>query len=249
MRQVSRSDPALSGWIEGGHRGHTQSRTQPPSPSQDDLLSAEEPEARGDHLDRVPGRLQARHPDPQEDGHWRPGEARPGPGPEPGQGHAQEEVALRPRTPRAQANRQHPPPRFDQACRVSVGSGLLWGQASNAVLVRHLSGGGLVGCGRARHDCVEEALMPKYVIEREIPNAGKLTAAERRDVAKKSCSVLRTLGPDITWVTSYVTADKIYCVYIAPSEDLIREHARQGGFPANKISEVTSVIDITTAEG
>ena len=95
----------------------------------------------------------------------------------------------------------------------------------------------------------EEATMPKYVIERDVPGVGKKTAAELRDVAKISCGVLHTLGPEITWVTSYVTGDKIYCVYIAPGEDMIREHARQGGFPANRISQVSAVIDRATAEG
>ena len=90
--------------------------------------------------------------------------------------------------------------------------------------------------------------MPKYVIERDLPGAGKLGPAELRDVSKKSCGVLHNLGPDITWLQSYVTADKIYCVYIAPSEEMIREHAKQGGFPANKISKVTAVIDPSTAE-
>jgi Protein of unknown function (DUF4242) len=90
--------------------------------------------------------------------------------------------------------------------------------------------------------------MPKYVIEREIPAAGKLTSAELQGISAKSCGVLRALGPSIQWVESYVTDDKIYCVYIAPSEALIREHARQGGFPANKVSEVRRMIDPTTAE-
>ena len=90
--------------------------------------------------------------------------------------------------------------------------------------------------------------MPKYVIERDLPGAGKLTPAELRGVSQKSCGVLRNLGPEITWVQSYVTGDKIYCVYIAPSEELIREHAKQGGFPANRISQVTAVIDPSTAE-
>ncbi|MDP2324996.1 MAG: DUF4242 domain-containing protein [Gammaproteobacteria bacterium] len=90
--------------------------------------------------------------------------------------------------------------------------------------------------------------MPKYVIEREIPGAGKLTAADLQGISAKSCSVLRELGPSIQWVESYVTDDKIYCVYIAPNEALVREHARQGGFPANKVSEVKTVIDPTTAE-
>jgi len=90
--------------------------------------------------------------------------------------------------------------------------------------------------------------MPKYVIEREIPGAGQLTPQQLQGVSQKSCSVLRNLGPEIQWVHSYVTADKIYCIYIAPNEDMIREHAQQGGFPANRISEVKSVIDPTTAE-
>ena len=90
--------------------------------------------------------------------------------------------------------------------------------------------------------------MPKYVIEREIPGAGKLTAAELQGISAKSCGVLRNLGPTIQWVQSYVTDDKIYCVYIAPNEALVREHASQGGFPANKVSEVRTMIDPTTAE-
>jgi hypothetical protein len=90
--------------------------------------------------------------------------------------------------------------------------------------------------------------MPKYVIEREIPGAGKLTAKELHGISEKSCGVLRNLGPQIQWVESFVTDDKIYCVYIAPSEQMVREHARQGGFPANRVSEVKSVIDPTTAE-
>ena len=90
--------------------------------------------------------------------------------------------------------------------------------------------------------------MPKYVIEREIPGAGKLTAADLQGISAKSCGVLRELGPSIQWVESYVTDDKIYCVYIAPNEALVREHARQGGFPVNKVSEVKTVIDPTTGE-
>jgi hypothetical protein len=90
--------------------------------------------------------------------------------------------------------------------------------------------------------------MPKYVIEREIPNAGKLSKAELQSISQKSCGVLRNLGPQIQWLQSYVTDDKIYCVYIAPNEQMVREHANQGGFPANRISEVKSVIDPTTAE-
>jgi hypothetical protein len=90
--------------------------------------------------------------------------------------------------------------------------------------------------------------MPKYVIEREIPNAGKLSAAELQAISQKSCEVLRNLGPQIQWVQSYVTDDKVYCVYIAPNEKIVREHASQGGFPANRISEVKAVIDPTTAD-
>jgi hypothetical protein len=90
--------------------------------------------------------------------------------------------------------------------------------------------------------------MPKFVIERELPGAGKLSPAELRGISQKSCSVLGELGPRIQWLQSYVTGDKIFCVYIAPSEDLVRRHAEQGGFPANKILEVKSVIDPTTAE-
>ena len=90
--------------------------------------------------------------------------------------------------------------------------------------------------------------MPKYVVEREIPDAGKLTPEQLRTVSQTSCGVLQKLGPQIQWVHSYVTQDKLYCVYIAPSEALIREHAQKGGFPANRIAEVMSVIDPTTAE-
>lgn len=90
--------------------------------------------------------------------------------------------------------------------------------------------------------------MPKYVIEREIPGAGKLSESDLAQISQKSCSVLQALGPTIQWVESYVTADKVYCVYIAPDEESIREHARRGGFPANRISEVKTVIDPTTAE-
>ena len=91
--------------------------------------------------------------------------------------------------------------------------------------------------------------MPRYVIEREIPGAGKLSADELQGVAQKSCAVLQQLGPQIQWIESYVTADKIYCVYVAPNEEMIREHARQGGFPADRVSEIKRMIDPTTAEG
>ena len=90
--------------------------------------------------------------------------------------------------------------------------------------------------------------MPKYVIERDLPGAGKLNADQLTAISQKSCSVLRNLGPEIQWVHSYVTGDKIYCIYIAPNEELIRQHAQQGGFPANRISEVKTVIDPTTSE-
>lgn len=91
--------------------------------------------------------------------------------------------------------------------------------------------------------------MPKFVIERDLPGAGKLSATDLQGVSEKSCAVLRNLGPQIQWLQSYVTDDKIYCVYIAPNAEMIREHARQGGFPANKISQVRSMIDPTSAEG
>jgi len=90
--------------------------------------------------------------------------------------------------------------------------------------------------------------MPKYVIEREIPGAGKLSPAELQGISQKSCSVLQKLGPQVQWLQSYVTDDKIYCVYIAPNEAAIREHASQGGFPANKISRVRTLIDPTSSE-
>ena len=90
--------------------------------------------------------------------------------------------------------------------------------------------------------------VPKYVIEREIPGAGKLAPAELKGIAQKSCSVLKEMGPQIQWVHSYVTGDKIYCVYIAPNEEAVRKHAQQGGFPANRVSRVSSMIDPTTAE-
>jgi hypothetical protein len=90
--------------------------------------------------------------------------------------------------------------------------------------------------------------MPKFIIEREISGAGKLSPLDLQGVSQKSCSVLQRLGPQIQWVESYVTDDKIYCVYIAPNEEMIREHARQGGFPANRVSAVHRMIDPTTAE-
>jgi hypothetical protein len=90
--------------------------------------------------------------------------------------------------------------------------------------------------------------MPKFVIEREIPGAGKLSPAELQAISQKSCSVLRSLGPQIQWVQSYVTSDKIYCVYNAPNEEMVRRHAQEGGFPANSVARVTTIIDPTTAE-
>jgi hypothetical protein len=90
--------------------------------------------------------------------------------------------------------------------------------------------------------------MPKYLIEREIPNAGALSSAELEAIAKRSCAVLEQLGPKIQWVQSFVTEDKITCVYIAPNADLVREHARLGEFPADRVLEVSTIIDPTTAE-
>ena len=90
--------------------------------------------------------------------------------------------------------------------------------------------------------------MPKYLIEREIPGAGKLSSQDLQGVSQKSCGVLQEMGPQIQWVQSYVTGDKVYCVYIAPNEEMIREHAKQGGFPANRISQISAIIDPATAE-
>ena len=90
--------------------------------------------------------------------------------------------------------------------------------------------------------------MPKYVIERNIPGAGKLSAQELHAISAKSCGVLEKMGPEVQWVQSYVAGDKIYCVYIAPNEKLVREHATRGGFPANVVSQVSAIIDPTTAE-
>jgi hypothetical protein len=90
--------------------------------------------------------------------------------------------------------------------------------------------------------------MPKYIIERELPGAGKLSPKELQAISQKSCAVLQQMGPQIQWVQSYVTADKIYCVYVAPNEEAVRAHAKQGGFPANRISKVGAVIDPTTAD-
>ena len=90
--------------------------------------------------------------------------------------------------------------------------------------------------------------MPKYVIEREIPGAGKLTPEQLKGISQTSCGVLSNMGPQIQWVHSYVTDDKIYCIYNAPNEEMVREHAKQGGFPANSVSKVSSIIDPVTAE-
>jgi hypothetical protein len=90
--------------------------------------------------------------------------------------------------------------------------------------------------------------MPKFIIERELPGAGKLSPGELQAISQRSCGVLRELGPQIQWVQSFVTQDKIYCVYVAPDEKLVREHARQGGFPANSVARVVTVIDPTTAD-
>lgn len=90
--------------------------------------------------------------------------------------------------------------------------------------------------------------MPKYVIEREVPGAGKLSPEQLKAISQKSCGVLDRLGPQIQWIESFVTDDKIYCIYRAPNEDMVREHAKQGGFPANKVSEVKAIIDPSTAE-
>ncbi|MGD9765817.1 MAG: DUF4242 domain-containing protein [Candidatus Binatia bacterium] len=90
--------------------------------------------------------------------------------------------------------------------------------------------------------------MPKYLIERDLPGAGKLSSQELKAISQKSCGVLSEMGPRIQWVQSYVTGDKIYCVYIAPNEHIVREHAERGGFPANRVSQITSVIDPSSAE-
>jgi hypothetical protein len=90
--------------------------------------------------------------------------------------------------------------------------------------------------------------MPKFLIEREIAGAGELSSEQLQAISQKSCGVLQNMGPQIQWVQSYVTGDKVYCVYIAPDEAMVREHAAQGGFPANRVSEIKSVIDPTTAE-
>jgi hypothetical protein len=94
----------------------------------------------------------------------------------------------------------------------------------------------------------EEVLMPKFVIERDLPGAGKLSPNELQAISQKSCAVLSELGPQVQWMNSFVTDDKIYCIYIAPSAEAVREHARRGGFPATQVNEVRTMIDPTTAE-
>jgi hypothetical protein len=101
---------------------------------------------------------------------------------------------------------------------------------------------------RRKRDFFKELPMPKYIIERDIPGAGKLSPESLRSISQKSCGVLRDLGSQIQWVQSYVTDDKVYCVYIAPNEDTVRKHAELGGFPANRIARVADIIDPTTAE-
>jgi hypothetical protein len=101
---------------------------------------------------------------------------------------------------------------------------------------------------RARRTKPEDNIMPKFVIERELVGAGKLPKQELQAISQKSCSVLQNMGPKIQWIQSYVTDDKIYCVYIAPDEEAVKMHAQKGGFPANSIARVRSVIDPTTAE-
>ncbi len=90
--------------------------------------------------------------------------------------------------------------------------------------------------------------MPKFIIEREIPNAGQLTSDQLKGISQTSCGVLSKMGPQIQWLQSYVAGDKIYCVYIAPNEEMVREHAKQGGFPANSVTQIATIIDPTTAE-
>ncbi|HEU5323291.1 MAG TPA: ROK family protein, partial [Methylomirabilota bacterium] len=110
-------------------------------------------------------------------------------------------------------------------------------------------GAALVRYELARRATLKGGAMPKYVIEREVPGIGKWTPEQRRAAAAKSREVLHSLGPQIQWLHSYVTDDKLYCVYVAPSEELIRTHAAKGGFPANRISEVRGLLDVTDAEG
>jgi hypothetical protein len=114
-------------------------------------------------------------------------------------------------------------------------------------IARTRSESSTVGTGPAR-ELPREDVMPKFVIERELPGIGKASAADLKAISEKSCGVLNELGPRVQWIQSFVTTDKIYCVYVAPDEELVREHARRGGFPANTVSRVHAVIDPTTAE-
>jgi hypothetical protein len=126
----------------------------------------------------------------------------------------------------------------------------------NQIAAESLKGGNFPACSLKSSSATEhpwlsgptEKNMPKYVIERDIPGVGNVTPEQVVAISQKSCSVLQNLGPQIQWLHSYVTADKIYCVYIAPNEEMVREHAKQGGFPANRVSEVKLVIDPTSAE-
>jgi hypothetical protein len=106
----------------------------------------------------------------------------------------------------------------------------------------------LVRSSSKEHLSLEEAFVPQYLIERNIPGAGKLSASDLKGISQKSCSVLNQMGPQIQWVHSYVTADQIFCVYRAPNEQMLLDHAQRGGFPADKISEIRTTIDPTTAE-
>jgi hypothetical protein len=123
------------------------------------------------------------------------------------------------------------------------------GRSAQAVIAAHLFATALALVASVYGARQQEVFsVPKFVIEREIPGAGKLSPEQLQAISQKSCSVLRELGPQIQWLHSYVTDDKIYCVYIAPDEDTIRKHAQQGGFPANRVSRIQSIIDPTTSE-
>jgi hypothetical protein len=125
---------------------------------------------------------------------------------------------------------------------------LRWAGQLAILLVRVIKfSGQSLGCASGLKAATEE-VMPKYVIERDIPDAGSLSPEQIQAISQKSCGVLKNLGPQIQWVESFVTPDKIYCVYIAPNEAMVREHAKQGGFPANRVSEVKRMIDPTSAE-
>jgi hypothetical protein len=131
--------------------------------------------------------------------------------------------------------------------RLSIAAGSSWELGSD--FPRCIEGDSIIKqLALCYRDCDGGFDMPKFLIEREIPGAGDLSQQQLQAVSEKSCSVLRNLGSEIQWVHSYVTGDKIYCVYIAPNEQIVREHARLGGFPANRVSEIKSVIDPTTAE-